>query len=116
MAGAASPGRAMTAANTTTETSQRVRRPRPIRRRIMLDDTTGLLAIRAGGLHGGRFSFGGGEVGSDEVLREAQVFGDEVGGGGSAALDGLEEPGVVGHVGRERIGRVVAQEHPRLRG
>src|SRR3954454_16807552 len=113
---AASPGSAITAAKTTSETSHRVRSPRPIRRRIILVDTTSLLAIRAGGLHGGRFSFGVGELGGDEVLREAQVFGDEVGRGGSAALDGLEEPGVVGHVGRERIGRVVAQEHPRLRG
>src|SRR3954469_21959279 len=110
MAVAASPGRAMTAATTTSETSQRVRRPRPIRRRIMLDDTTGLLAIRAGGLHGGRFTFAVRKLGDDENLRKGQVFGTEVGRGGSAALDGLEEPGVVGHVGRERIGRVVAQE------
>src|SRR3954465_12929954 len=93
MAVAASPGRAMTAANTTSETSQRVRRPRPIRRRIMLDDTTGLLAIRAGGLHGGRFSFGVGELGGDEVLREAQGFGDEGGGGGSGGLRGPAGPG-----------------------
>src|SRR3954451_3458830 len=113
---AASPGSAMTAAKMTSDTSQSVSRPRPIRRRIMLVDTTGLLAIRADGLHGGRFSFGVGELGGDEVLRETQVFGDDVGRGGIAPLEGLEQPDVVGHVGRERIRRVVAQQHPRLGG
>src|SRR3954454_8240365 len=111
---AASPGSAMTAAKTTSETSQRVRTPRAIRRRIILDDTAGLLAVRAGGLHGGRFSFGVGELGGDEVLRETQVFGHEVGRGGLALLDGLEQADVVGHVGRERVVGVVAQEHPGL--
>src|SRR3954452_19073507 len=114
MAVAASPGRAMSAAKTTSETRQRVTRTRPIRLRIMLDDTTGLLAVRAGGLHGGRFSFGVGELGGDEVLRETQVFGREVRRGRVAPLDGLEQADVVGHVGRERVVGVVAQQHPGL--
>src|SRR4051812_49516141 len=75
----------MTAAKTTSETSQRVRRPRAIRRRIILDDTAGLLAVRAGGLHGGRFSFGVGELGGDEGLRETQGVGREGGRGGGGA-------------------------------
>src|SRR4051812_50114482 len=78
----------MTAAKMTSDTSQSVSRPRPIRRRIMLVDTTGLLAIRADGLHGGRFSFGVGELGGGEVLRETQGFGGEGGRGGVAAPRG----------------------------
>src|SRR4051794_41974037 len=90
----------MTAAKMTSDTSQSVSRPRPIRRRIMLVDTTGLLAIRADGLHGGRFSFGVGELGGDEVLRETQGFGDDVGRGGGAPPGGPEQPGGGGAGGR----------------
>ena len=43
------------------------------------------------------------------------MAGDEVGRRRVAALDGLEQPDVVGHVRRPRVVRVVAQEHPRLR-
>src|SRR5919202_550930 len=115
---AASPGRARTAAKTTSETSHRVRIPSPMRRRSCLDDTAILPAVgaRAGGLHGGCFSFGVGELRGDEVPRETEVGGHQVGRGRVAALDGLEQVDVVGHVARPRVVGVVAQEHLALGG
>src|SRR4051794_7709727 len=110
---AASPGSAITAAKTTSDTSHRVRIPRPMRRRSCLDDTAVLRAVgaRAGGWHGGRVSFGVGELRGDQVPRASQVVGHELGRGGVALLDGLEQVGVVGHVARPGVLGVVAQEH-----
>src|SRR4051794_41971008 len=106
----------MTAAKMTSDTSQSVSRPRPIRRRIMLVDTTGLLAIRADGLHGGRFSFGVGGLGGYEVLRETQGVGDDVGRGGGAAPGRPGRAGGGGAAGRGGGRRGGARPQPPPRG
>ena len=53
---------------------------------------------------------------ADELRRQAQVLAHDVGRARIAALDRFEEPLVIAHVVRPRIGRVVAQQHARLGG
>ena len=53
---------------------------------------------------------------ADELRRQAQVLAHDVGRARIAPLDRFEEPLVIAHVVRPRIGRVVAQQHARLGG
>src|SRR5919107_1878342 len=69
---AASPGSAMTAANTTSDTSHSVRTPSPMRRAMSLDDTRCLLSARL-------------ELTGDELGGQPQMGGDQLRGGGVAA-------------------------------